>query len=280
FAVFAVTDALFAPLAERQVVRAREAALQTARNDSLLAVAEAYFNVQQARGELAGAIDAARRTEEVVRRTEKLAAGGEGILADVDVVRARTEFARRDQALDTARERWRVASADLIRDLRLECGAAIRIGRHRGTGDELRLAHTRASDRQQYKPGKQPCVRQKGPAAARGDSLPTRPPVRAVPGLSNHRGKRGPGPRRAEWSDCKRCWPVARPRNSVQPIHDTALLARPQERRRLPGSARDPAVQDEFNQPDRTDPNQGDGQRGHPGAGRGPGSRGHHARSG
>src|SRR6516164_4930190 len=53
-AVFAVTDAIFAPLAERQVVRSREAALQTARNDSLLAVAEAYFNVQQARGESAG----------------------------------------------------------------------------------------------------------------------------------------------------------------------------------------------------------------------------------
>src|SRR5207302_8408831 len=71
YAVFAITDALFAPLAERQVVQAREAALQTARNDSLLAVAEAYFNVQQARGELAGAIEAARRAEDVVRRTQQ-----------------------------------------------------------------------------------------------------------------------------------------------------------------------------------------------------------------
>jgi outer membrane protein TolC len=124
-AIFAITDAIFAPLAQRQVVRAREEGLRTARNDSLLAVAEAYFNVQQARGELAGAVDAARRTEDVVRRTAKLAAGGEGILADVDVVRARTEFARRDQALDTARERWRVASADLVRVLRLEASALV-----------------------------------------------------------------------------------------------------------------------------------------------------------
>jgi outer membrane protein TolC len=124
-AVFAITDAFFAPLAERQVVRARDAALQTARNDSLLAVAEAYFNVQQARGELAGAVDAARRAAEVVRRTEKLAAGGEGILAEVDVVRARTEFDRRDQSLDTARERWRVASADLVRVLRLDASALV-----------------------------------------------------------------------------------------------------------------------------------------------------------
>jgi outer membrane protein TolC len=135
-AVFAVTDAIFAPLAERQVVRAREAALQTARNDSLLAVAEAYFNVQQARGDLAAAIDAARRSEEVVRRTEKLTAGGQGILANVDVVRARTEFARRDQAVDTARERWRVASADLVRVLRLDAAALI---------EPLELPHLRVT---------------------------------------------------------------------------------------------------------------------------------------
>src|SRR5207253_1332228 len=77
------------------------------------------------RGELAGAVDAVRRSEEVVRRTESLAAGGEGILAEVDVVRARAEFARRDQALDTARERWRIASADLMRVLRLDPAALV-----------------------------------------------------------------------------------------------------------------------------------------------------------
>jgi outer membrane protein TolC len=143
FAVFAVSDAIFAPLAERQVVRAREAALQTARNDGLLAVAEAYFNVQQARGELAGATDAARRAEEVVRRTEKLAAGGQGILADVDVVRARTEFARRDQAVDTARERWRVASADLTRVLRMDPSALV---------DPLEAPHLRVTLIQLDKP--------------------------------------------------------------------------------------------------------------------------------
>src|SRR5437660_1416954 len=56
-AVFNFSDAFLAPLAARQEARAREAALQTAQNDSLLAVAEAYFRVQQARGELAGAED-------------------------------------------------------------------------------------------------------------------------------------------------------------------------------------------------------------------------------
>src|SRR5262245_16594565 len=46
---FAVTDALYAPLAARQVVRARQAEVQAALNDTLQSVAEAYFTVQQAR---------------------------------------------------------------------------------------------------------------------------------------------------------------------------------------------------------------------------------------
>ncbi|MBV9123856.1 MAG: TolC family protein [Planctomycetes bacterium] len=116
-AVFAITDALFGPLAARQVVQAREAALQAARNDSLLAVAEAYFNVQQARGELAGAEEAAAQATELVRRTEQLAPS---LVPALEITRARTELARRRQAVTTARERWQVASADLGRVLRLD----------------------------------------------------------------------------------------------------------------------------------------------------------------
>jgi outer membrane protein TolC len=71
-AVFALTDAIFSPLAARQVVRAQEAGLQAATNDTMLAVAEAYFNVQQARGEFASAEDAARRAQELVRRSAEL----------------------------------------------------------------------------------------------------------------------------------------------------------------------------------------------------------------
>jgi outer membrane protein TolC len=121
-AVFAVTDAVFEPLAQRQVVQARQAELQTATNDSLLAVAEAYFNVQQARGELAGAEDAARRGEDVVRRTTELA---KGLVAPVEVVRARAELARRRQVVAAARERWHTASADLVRILRLDPSALV-----------------------------------------------------------------------------------------------------------------------------------------------------------
>lgn len=44
-----LTDAIYAPLAARRVVASRRANLQTARNDVLLAVAQAYFDVQGAR---------------------------------------------------------------------------------------------------------------------------------------------------------------------------------------------------------------------------------------
>lgn len=124
YAVFALTDAIFGPLAARQVLQARESALQTARNDSLLTVAEAYFNVQQARGDLAGAEDVVQRGEDLVRRAEELAHQGE-IIPELEVVRSRAQAARSRQAVQSARERWRVASADLVRVLRLEAGTVV-----------------------------------------------------------------------------------------------------------------------------------------------------------
>ena len=54
-AILNVNDAIFAPLVTRQQLRARQADRQTASNDTLVAVSDAYFSVQQARGELAGA---------------------------------------------------------------------------------------------------------------------------------------------------------------------------------------------------------------------------------
>jgi outer membrane protein TolC len=121
-AVFALSDAVFGPLAARQVVRARQADRQAAANDSLLAVAEAYFNVQQARGELAGAEDAARRAADLARRTKALTTS---LAAEVDYTRTLTELARRQQAVHAARERWRTASAELARVLRLDPAALV-----------------------------------------------------------------------------------------------------------------------------------------------------------
>lgn len=116
-AVFAVADAIFQPLASQQVMRARQSDFQAVKNDTFLSVAEAYLTVQQARGELAGALDAATKAEELVRRTAKLV---KGLIAPLEETRAKTELARRRLAVLRAREHWRLASADLVRILRLE----------------------------------------------------------------------------------------------------------------------------------------------------------------
>lgn len=121
-AIFTPADAIFAPLAAKQVVRARYAEMDAVANNSTLAAAEAYFTVQQARGELVGAQIAAKHAEELSRRAEKLA---QGLVPPVEAVRARGEFARRKQVVHLTQERWEVASADLIRVLRLDPTALI-----------------------------------------------------------------------------------------------------------------------------------------------------------
>lgn len=121
-AVVSVSDALYAPLAAKQVVRTALADAQAVRNDTTFAVAVAYFNVQQARGEVAGAVESLRRAEDLVARTEKLAPD---LAPEVEINRAKTEAARRRQAVETAYERWQVASADLTRLLRLQPGTLV-----------------------------------------------------------------------------------------------------------------------------------------------------------
>ena len=68
-----------------------------------------------------------------MRRADKLAAA---LVPPVEAARARTELARRKQAVHAARERWQVASADLIRVLRLDATALI---------DPLEAPHLRVS---------------------------------------------------------------------------------------------------------------------------------------
>jgi outer membrane protein TolC len=121
-AVVETADALFAPLALRQVVRSREYEVQAARNDALQEVALAYFNVQQARGQLAGAEDAVAKSRELVRRAGVLR---KDLAAPVEVERARTQLADVEQAAAAAREQWRLASAELTRALRLAPGAVV-----------------------------------------------------------------------------------------------------------------------------------------------------------
>jgi outer membrane protein TolC len=121
-AVVSLTDAIFTPLAARQVVRSRTFDVQTARNDALQTVAEAYFNVQQARGRLAGAEDAVAKSQELVRRAAGLS---KDLAAPIEVNRARTQLEDLKRLATSAREQWRVASADLTEALRLAPGAVV-----------------------------------------------------------------------------------------------------------------------------------------------------------
>lgn len=121
--VFAVTDAIYAPLAARQIVRARQADEEAVGNDAVLAVARAYFDVQQARGELAGALDIVRRTDDLLRRTERLSPG---LVPPPEVSRVRAERERRRQIVETFQERWISAGAELTRLLRLSPTSAVR----------------------------------------------------------------------------------------------------------------------------------------------------------
>lgn len=121
-AIVSMADACYAPLAARQVLSASLSNQNAVRNDVALAVAVAYFNVQQARGDVAGGAESLRRASDLVARTEKLAPD---LTPQVEVHRAKTEEARRRQALESAYERWQIASAELTRLLRLAPGTLV-----------------------------------------------------------------------------------------------------------------------------------------------------------
>ena len=114
-AVVSLNEAVYAPLAAKQVVRAVRADAQTTRNDTVFSVAVAYFDVQQARGEVAATVDSLRRAEDLVARTLKLVPE---LAPEVEVNRAKAEAARRRQGVESAYERWQIASAELTRLLR------------------------------------------------------------------------------------------------------------------------------------------------------------------
>ncbi len=104
------------------MLRSRASALDAARNDALLTVAEAYFNVQQSRGQLAGARDVITKSQALADKINSLQRSPVTV---TDLNRARAQFADLDQAVAAAREAWRLASADLTEVLRLNPGATV-----------------------------------------------------------------------------------------------------------------------------------------------------------
>ncbi len=112
-----LTDAIFAPLAAHRVVASREADLQAARNDVLLQVTAAFFNLQASRGRLQGIDASIARAEMLVNFTRGLAPS---LIAPLEINRAQTELQSLRQSQQIAIRDWRVASAQLAEVLLLD----------------------------------------------------------------------------------------------------------------------------------------------------------------
>jgi len=112
-----LTDAIFSPLAARRVVASRRADLQAARNDVLLTVVQAYFDVQAARGRLLGVGATIVRAELLVNFTKGLAPS---LIAPLEINRAQAELQSLRQSQQIAIRDWRVASARLAEVLLLD----------------------------------------------------------------------------------------------------------------------------------------------------------------
>ena len=121
-AIFGLTDAIYAPLSAQQVYRARTYDVQAAQNDALLEVTDAYFQVQESRGVLAGYLDTTSKGQELVKKVRAL---GLGLTAPIEVDRAEAAFAELEQQTIIARGEWRMDSANLTRILRLNPAAVV-----------------------------------------------------------------------------------------------------------------------------------------------------------
>jgi outer membrane protein TolC len=113
----ALTDAIYTPLAQRRVVAARVANVQTARNDVLLAVSRAYFTLQDARGRLVGVEATIVRAQRLVDLAVGLAPA---LIAPLEINRSKAELQSLKQTREIAIRDWMVASAALAEILLLD----------------------------------------------------------------------------------------------------------------------------------------------------------------
>ncbi|MDR3632593.1 MAG: TolC family protein [Isosphaeraceae bacterium] len=121
--VLRISDMIFEPLAARRVVAANRAGLQATTNDALLTVAEAYFDLQMASGQLAIAREAAANADALAQITASYARTGQGLEADHR--RALAELNHQRRNIDAASGRLLVASTNLVRLLVLDARLVI-----------------------------------------------------------------------------------------------------------------------------------------------------------
>ncbi len=120
--VISTTDAIYQPLAARQVLNSRNWDIQSAKNDALLQTADAYFMVHQYRGMYAGALYTVERGHDLV---DQIASLSRDLAQTYEVDRARNMLADLEQQAVSARQQWRVQSARLTKVLRLDPRAVV-----------------------------------------------------------------------------------------------------------------------------------------------------------
>jgi outer membrane protein TolC len=117
-----LTDAYFMPLVAQQLLNSRQWDIQAAKNGALFMTADAYFKVHQYRGMYAGALYAVERGHDIVDKVSRLSAD---LVPRVEIDRAKNMVADLEQQATSAREGWRVHSADLTQVLRLDPRAVV-----------------------------------------------------------------------------------------------------------------------------------------------------------
>lgn len=113
-----LADVIFAPLAERQRVEAAHASQQATFHNTLLEVALAYLNLLYAEGKVTISEEAIEHARELLRLVEKRVEAGQDLPADK--YRAEVELANQRQQLHQAESMVGMASAELVRLLRLD----------------------------------------------------------------------------------------------------------------------------------------------------------------
>jgi outer membrane protein TolC len=117
-AEFHVSDAIFQPQVTAHAASARQAAVRSATNDTLLEVSLAYLELLRALQTLRVAEQTQEHAKQLADLTDSFAKAGEGNQADAD--RAKTEYARRQNDVVRAEEDVIVMSARLAQVLSVD----------------------------------------------------------------------------------------------------------------------------------------------------------------
>ncbi len=117
-------EAFYAPLVARQNLLAVKAESDAVKNQTLLMVAAAYFELVRAQGNLEVALEAHKNASELAKTTKSFADSGQGLTSDSE--RSGVEALIRQRGIAVAREVLAVRSVELARLLRLTMGTQLR----------------------------------------------------------------------------------------------------------------------------------------------------------